>query len=74
MLNLVRSLAGLLSPTRVSVDPVESDPFDHPALRAMSARELADLPFDRGARMPTPETACGPAAARRYPPQTRNHA
>jgi hypothetical protein len=26
------------------------DPLDHPALRAMSARELADIPFPRPGR------------------------
>ncbi len=33
------------------------DPLAHPALEAMSERELADLPFARGSR-PTPREAC----------------
>jgi hypothetical protein len=32
------------------------DPLAHPALEAMSERELADLPFARGSR-PTPHEA-----------------
>jgi hypothetical protein len=30
-----------------AADPLPRDPIDHPALRAMSPRELADLPFGR---------------------------
>jgi hypothetical protein len=28
----------------------EQDPLEHPALRAMTPRELADIPFPRAAR------------------------
>jgi hypothetical protein len=34
------------------------DPLAHPALEAMSPRELADLPFDRSYRLPQ-ETPTG---------------
>ncbi|WP_274608804.1 hypothetical protein [Vannielia litorea] len=37
-----------LFPTQPKPDP--EDPFTHPAVRTMSARELADLPLPRPTR------------------------
>jgi hypothetical protein len=49
MHSLFRSAPRLASPR---------DPIDHPALRAMSLRELADLPMPRPS-MPPSESAAG---------------
>jgi hypothetical protein len=37
----------------------EYDPLSHPALERMTLEELADLPFDRGARPSQPVTPSG---------------
>ena len=49
MLNLLSNLLRwLAAPTDLDANP--RDPLMHPALREMSQRELADLPFSNGAR------------------------
>jgi len=49
MLNLLLNLLGwLAAPANLDANP--RDPLMHPALREMSQRELADLPFPSGAR------------------------
>ncbi|MFY0634382.1 MAG: hypothetical protein JXQ91_11250 [Vannielia sp.] len=45
MLTLLKTL---FTPTRRAPDP--ADPLAHPAIRAMSLRELADLPLPRPCR------------------------
>jgi hypothetical protein len=52
MLNVLHSLRQALSRLRASdapavPEPDPDDPFAHPALAAMSLRDLADLPFPR---------------------------
>lgn len=54
MIQIFLSLLGRLHFTTVpaedpAVDP--NDPLSHPALKAMSARELADIPFPRPPRL-----------------------
>ncbi|MEZ5668032.1 MAG: hypothetical protein R3F55_11480 [Alphaproteobacteria bacterium] len=43
-----------------------SDPLAHPALRAMTADQLADLPFDPRAIDPGDACVCATAPARRH--------
>ena len=44
--------------------PVAPDPIDHPDLRRMSPRDLADLPFPR---LPADTSACRNALQRSLP-------
>ncbi len=46
MLDAIKRLAAWLRETPEDSEPV-GDPLNHPVLRAMSARDLADLPMPR---------------------------
>jgi hypothetical protein len=57
MLNLLSNLLRwLAAPAEVDANP--RDPLMHPALRIMSQRELADLPFAKGVRRSGGRSSC----------------
>jgi hypothetical protein len=57
MLNLIANLLHwLAAPSDVDANP--RDPLMHPALREMSQRELADLPFQNGVRRSSSRGSC----------------
>lgn len=68
MIQIFLSLFSRLRFTALSAeDPTvdQNDPLSHPALKAMSARELADIPFPRPSRLRgrRVEARCGDPAS-----------
>ncbi len=65
----ISALAGRLWNAPVAPPPRETDPIDHPAIAAMTLRELADLPLRPDPRSIKAEPATAP-----FPPRRRTEA
>lgn len=48
MISRLRNLVRRLGETECDLSDGWRDPLSHPAIRAMSSREIADLPFSTG--------------------------